>query len=207
MQDEGRDTSVGPGPSRSVAPPTELPVPSRVAVIDLETGGLDPSTDPILQVAVVHASIVGRFGIEITDEWCTTVRLDRPWRRYGARHIHGIRRHRLLLAPSIGSTMRRLADRCESRLIVAHNMAFDWSFILSASDRTGIPPPAGDRLCTLELSRSLDPGRTVSHRLTDIARRLGIEHEHAHDALGDARTTALVLPRLLAARDCADQDR
>lgn len=207
MQNEAHGTSLGPGPARSRATSTEPPVCSRVSVIDLETGGLDPSTDPILQVAVVHASIVGRYGIEITDEWCTTVRLDRPWRRYGARHIHGIRRHRLLLAPSIGSTMQRLVDRCESRLIVAHNMAFDWSFILSASDRTGIPPPAGDRLCTLELSRSLDPGRTVSHRLTDIARRLGIEHEHAHDALGDARTTALVLPRLLAARDCADQDR
>jgi DNA polymerase-3 subunit epsilon len=182
-----------------------IPFGDRVAVIDLETGGLDPATDPILQVAVVGAVITSDpHAVQITDEWCTTVRLDRPWRRYGARHIHGIGRRRLLLAPHLSAVMTRLAERCGDRRIVAHNLAFDWSFILTACERTGVAPPAGPRLCTLELSRSLDPGRGSSHRLTDIAARLGIPHPDAHDALGDARTTALVLPHLLAARRLAD---
>lgn len=179
-------------------------VADRVAVIDLETGGLDPASDPILQVAVVGAVVsADPPSIEITDEWSTTVRLDRLWRRYGARHIHGIGRHRLLLAPGLSAVMTLLGDRCADRRIVAHNLAFDWSFILAASRRTRIAPPAGPRLCTLELSRSLDPGRTSSHRLTDIAARLGIPHPDAHDALGDARTTALVLPHLLSAQRLA----
>jgi DNA polymerase III epsilon subunit-like protein len=206
MSDRGHETSERPSPLRHPRP--DGAVVDRVAVIDLETGGLDPSTDPVLQVAVVGARVEpGLTDVEITDEWCTTVRLDRPWQRYGARHIHGIGRHRLLLAPGLPAVMRQLADRCGDRVIVAHNISFDWSFILAASRRTGIAPPPGDHLCTLELSRSLDPERSTSHRLVDIAARLGLDHPHAHDALGDARTTARVLPRLLAARLARDTGR
>lgn len=177
------------------------------AVIDLETGGLNPVDDPILQIAVVGGvSTDGPTGFRITDEWCTTVRLDRPWRRYGARHIHGIRRHRLLLAPSLRSTLERFAGVCGERTIVAHNLAFDWSFIDAAAGRTGVALPGGPHLCTLELSRSLDPARALSHRLGDIAERLGITHDNAHDALSDARTTAHALPHLLAQRRLADAE-
>lgn len=185
-----------------------LPDPSTAfAVVDLETGGLDPAHDPILQMAIVGGvSTVDPVGFRVTDEWCTMVRLERPWRRYGARHIHGIRRHRLLLAPSLSAAMERFAEVCGERTIVAHNLAFDWSFIDAAAGRTGVALPGGPHLCTLELSRSLDPARALSHRLGDIAARLGITHDNAHDALGDARTTAHALPHLLAQRRLADAD-
>lgn len=188
-------------PSAPINPDLE----AAFAVVDLETGGLNPLDDPVLQIAVVGGvATLDPTGFRITDEWCTTVRLDRPWRRYGARHIHGIRRHRLLLAPSLRSTMQQLTRVCGQRTIVAHNLAFDWSFIEAAAIRTGVATPSGPHLCTLELSRSLDPTRALSHRLGDIAARLAIPHDKAHDALGDARTTAHALPHLLAARRLAD---
>lgn len=168
----------------------------RVAVIDLETGGLDPDNDPILQMAVVGAS-VGTTGVSVDDEWSTMVRLPRPWSRYGARHIHGIRRHQLVLAPRLRTALQRLAEQCGDRTIVAHNLAFDWGFLAVAAERTGVSLPTGPHICTLTLSRALDPQRSDSHRLNDIAKRHGIENEHAHDALGDARTTAAILPFLL----------
>lgn len=171
--------------------------PLSIAVIDLETGGLDPRHDPILQIGLVIGEVVpGR--IDVHDEWSTMVRLHRPWSPYGARHIHGIRRHRLLFAPPIDDALNELTRRCGDRRIVAHNIAFDWGFLSHAAQQHHVALPVGDRLCTLELSRSLDPERTMSHRLADIAVRAGIEHSHAHDALADARTTASVLAHLLA---------
>lgn len=175
----------------------ELPAPLSIAVIDLETGGLDPQNDPILQIGLVLGEVVpGRF--EVDGEWSTMVRLHRPWSPYGARHIHGIRRHRLFFASPITRALNELAQRCGDRRIVAHNVAFDWGFLRHAAQQHHVALPTGDRLCTLELSRSLDPERSMSHRLADIAVRAGIEHSQAHDALADARTTALVLAHLLA---------
>ena len=55
------------------------------------------------------------------------------------------------------------------------------------------------RLCTLSLSRRLDPDRRLSHRLGDVCERFDIVNERPHDAVYDARVTALVLPHLLAA--------
>ncbi len=178
----------------------EAKPPLPIAVIDLETGGLDPHHDPILQIGLVLGDVVPGC-CEVESEWSTMVRLRRPWSPYGARHIHGIRRHRLLFAPPIREALNELTRRCGTRRIVAHNVAFDWGFLSHAAQQQHVALPTGDRLCTLELSRSLDPERTMSHRLADIARRAGVEHSRAHDALADARTTASVLAHLLAKQD------
>ncbi len=54
-------------------------------------------------------------------------------------------------------------------------------------------------LCTLTMSRRLDPDRQLSHRLTDLCARYDIELVRPHDALADADATAAVLPHLLRA--------
>ena len=43
----------------------------------------------------------------------------------------------------------------------------------------------------------LDPKSIQSHRLSEVAKRYNLVNERQHDALGDALTTAAVLPRLL----------
>ena len=65
--------------------------------------------------------------------------------------------------------------------------------------------PAG-RLCTLRMSRGLDPDRERSHRLADLCERYGVSNERPHDALHDARATALVLPHLLDAHGVRTAD-
>lgn len=172
--------------------------PKRFAVIDLETGGLNPVSDPILQIAVVNVSVTGGEST-IDGEWCSMVRLPWPWSPYGAKHIHHIARHRLMFAPTLTTVLHRLAEFCADRTIVAHNIDFDWGFLEAGRDRSGVDLPQGPHLCTLTLSRSLDPDRTISHRLNDVAARHGITNERSHDALSDARTTAAILPHLLTA--------
>ncbi len=67
--------------------------------------------------------------------------------------------------------------------------------------RLGLEP----RLCTLRMSRRLDPERALSHRLGDVCERYGVALERPHDALGDAAATAAVLPHLLAAHGITDE--
>jgi DNA polymerase III epsilon subunit-like protein len=163
------------------------------AAVDLETSGLSPRRHRIVQIGVV----VVRDG-QVVDEWSSLVGLGRPWRRVGPRHIHGVRRSDLRRAPSLRTALDELARRLAPETVfVAHNVAFDAAFLDRAARRTGVQLPIGRQLCTLHLSRRLDPDRLASHRLPDVCDRYGVELGRHHDALHDARATANVLPRLL----------
>ncbi len=89
--------------------------------------------------------------------------------------------------------------RFDSAHFVAHNAAFDAEFLRKAGKTHGVAVPISNPLCTLTLSRRLDPDRRLSHRLTDLCARYGIELVRPHDALADADATAAVLPHLLRA--------
>ena len=153
------------------------------AVIDLETGGLDAASDPIYQVAVVCGDL-HPSGTRLANlsTWSSLIRLRRPWDPIGAQHIHGISRRQLLLAPSSFQALNRLFGRIGGREIVAHNLAFDWKFLTAAAQMSDLQLPSGPHLCTLRLSRRLDPDRQRSHRLSDICERYGIDIGRSHDA-------------------------
>jgi DNA polymerase-3 subunit epsilon len=164
------------------------------SVVDIETSGLSTRRHRILQVAVVrveHGSAV--------DAWTSLIKLRWPWQRVGPRRVHGIDRRMLRSAPTSREVLTELAHRIDGTVFVAHNAQFDWSFVERALRAHGIDVPRGDRLCTLYLSRKLDPERRLSHRLGDVCERYGITNERPHDALFDARATAEVLPYVLAA--------
>jgi DNA polymerase III subunit epsilon len=169
------------------------------SVVDIETSGLSTRRHRILQVAVVRVA-----DGEIVDEWSSLVRLRWPWQRVGPRRVHGISRSQLKRAPDAASVLAEFAARTEGTVLVAHNIDFDWGFIERAARAYRVdfaPPP---RVCTLWLSRRLDPERRQSHRLSDLCERYGIDNERPHDARFDARATALVLPKLLAEHGVAD---
>jgi DNA polymerase III alpha subunit (gram-positive type) len=100
--------------------------------------------------------------------------------------------------------MRELAQRLDGAVFTAHNVRFDWQFIERASRASHVPISPAHRLCTLRMSRTLDPDRTLSHRLGDVCERYGISNDRPHDALHDARATAAALPFLLAAHDVSE---
>lgn len=168
----------------------------RFAVLDVETSGLRPRRHHLLQLAVV---VVDARGV-VSSAWSTYVR-PRWWRvaRLGPRHVHGISRDMLRGAPSESEAMAELAARLRDTIVVAHNASFDLAFLRRAARRAGVELPAGAALCTLRMSRALDPDRERSHRLADLCLRYEVEPGRAHDALADAEATAAVLPHLLDA--------
>jgi DNA polymerase-3 subunit epsilon len=196
------------------ADPTAMAVPGAggglpmFSVVDIETSGLSTRRHRILQVAVARVEIDPRAGSvgTIVDEWSSLVKLRWPWQRVGPRRVHGITRDRLRGAPATTAVLAEFARRTTGTVLVAHNMRFDWTFIERAARRHGVELDANPRLCTLWLSRRLDPDRRQSHRLGDLCQRYDIVNEHPHDAAFDARSTALVLPHLLLAHGVVSAD-
>ncbi len=178
-------------------PPEPLP---RFGVVDLETSGLSPDRNRILQIGLVVVEADGT----VVDQWSTYVALDRFWRRLGPRHIHGIRRRDLRGAPGLAEAMRDLCEHLGGAVLTAHHAAFDLAFLERAAASTGVALPPSPRLCTLRLSRQLDPDRLLSHRLGDLGARHGVAIDRPHDAAADALATAQVLPHLLAAHGIHD---
>lgn len=176
----------------------------RFAVVDVETSGLDVRRHHVLQVGVV---VVDGNGT-VLSRWSTLIAPRHRWFfRVGPSSLHGIHRRHLRHAPPLVSVMRQLAARLTDTRFVAHNAPFDLAFLRKAATEAGVALPITDPLCTLRMSRALDPGRTMSHRLADLCVRYGVSLDRPHDALADAEATAAVLPHLLRAHGVVTVDQ
>jgi DNA polymerase III epsilon subunit-like protein len=172
------------------------------SVVDVETSGLSSRRHRVLQVAVVRVRADGR----IVDRWSTLVR-PRFARVGRSSRVHGLTRRDLRGAPRFADIADELTARLHGTVVTGHNVGFDWAFLRRGLRRMGYDAPDALRLCTLRLSRSLDPAGESSHRLIELCARYGIPLGRAHDALADATATAELLPHLLRAAAVADADQ
>lgn len=174
------------------------------AVVDLETSGLSSRRHRVLQMGVVVVTADGR----IVDRWSSLVKLRWRFQRVGPTEIHGITRATLRGAPGLDDALDELGRRLEGSIFTAHNAAFDAGFLARAARRRPAADPVRrgleTQLCTLRMSRRLDPDRQLSHRLADVCERYGVALERPHDALADAEATAAILPHLLRAHRVVD---
>jgi DNA polymerase-3 subunit epsilon len=174
------------------------------AVVDLETSGLSTRRHRVLQVGLVVVTAEGT----VVDRWSSLVRLRWPLQRVGPTDIHGLTRPMLRDAPRLDEVLDELGARVDGAVFTAHNAAFDAEFLRRATRRRSADDPLRRSLdtgiCTLRMSRRLDPDRLLSHRLVDVCERYGVALERPHDALADADATAAVLPHLLQAHGITD---
>ena len=176
----------------------------RFAVVDVETSGLSIRRHHVLQVGVV---VIDGSGA-VLDRWGSLLAPRRRWLfRVGPTWLHGIRRRDVRSAPPAAAVLSELAAKLEGARFVAHNAEFDLAFLRKAAKRSGVELRFANPLCTLRLSRQLDPDRSMSHRLGDICERCGIHLARPHNALADADATAAVLPYLLQAHSISTVDQ
>jgi DNA polymerase III subunit epsilon len=176
----------------------------RFAVVDVETSGLSVRRHHVLQVGVV---VIDGDGV-VHDRFSSLLAPRSRWFfRVGPTDVHGIRRRQLRHAPPAPQVLGELAQRLHGARFVAHNAPFDIEFLEKTSRRHGVALPINDPLCTLRLSRALDPDRQLRHRLTDLCDRYSVVLVRPHDALADADATAAVLPHLLRAHGITTVDQ
>lgn len=176
-----------------------MPMPSRrLAFVDLETTGGNPARDRITEIGVVRM-----VDDEVLDEWSSLVNPQRPIPAE-IQALTGITSDMVRDAPSFEA----LADQVEARLagwtFVAHNARFDYGFLKSEFRRLDRRFLA-DVLCTVRLSRRLDPGH-ARHGLDAVAERHGLGTLDRHRALGDARLIAQFYSRMRQTRPADDVD-
>jgi DNA polymerase-3 subunit epsilon len=165
---------------------TKAAAPVRgFAVIDVETTGLSPRTDRVVEVAVIQLDC----DVMPCGEFATLIN---PGRDIGATYIHHIAARDVVGAPRFEQIAPTLLDRLSGRVIVAHNVQFDIRFIGAEFARIGVGLPELPAMCTMQLApqylRDL-PARS----LAACCLAAGVRLDGAHAASVDARAVAQLL--------------
>lgn len=162
------------------------PVPAcGFAVVDLETTGLSPRTDRVVELSVIQLS----DDLSPCGEFTTLVK---PGRDIGATHIHGITARDVVDAPRFEHIAPTLLDILRGRVIVAHNVQFDLRFLRAEFERAGIAFPELPVLCTMRLAPQYLKG-LPARTLAACCLTAGIPLNGAHAAVADARAAAQLL--------------
>ena len=183
----GRRKTTEPAAPRYASGP---PRTARFAVLDVETTGLCPTDERIIELAILRADEHGRP----IDQWVSRFHPEKP---VGAAHVHGICDADVAHAPRFSDLAVTVGRALQGMVVVAHNADFDLSFLRAEFARASLPMPIFTTYCTLEGS-SLYLPELRRRRLGDCCAMLGITIEKAHSALGDAYATAGLLQRYLA---------
>ncbi|QJC21683.1 3'-5' exonuclease [Arcanobacterium buesumense] len=164
------------------------------AAIDVETTGLDPTTDRIIEVGV--AVLDDSLALETTFHT-----LVNPARPVSAQHIHHISDEMLSNAPFFTDIIGSLIGILDGHILVAHNAPFDLGFLNAELTRAATPYSflRENAVCTMDQSRIYCSDG--SHSLLGLAGRLGIETPVAHRALADALTCSELFQFYFAAEE------
>ncbi len=157
--------------------------------IDVETTGLDPSRDEIIEVAWARFAGGALRG--------TFTSLLRPTLRPAddILRLTGIAPEELADAPEPTTVLREVLRKLAGQVVVAHNAPFDREFLQRAADRLGLTFTA-HWVDTLALSRTIWP-HEPSHSLRAVRKRLQLDNGPAHRALPDAVAAGSLLGKAL----------
>jgi DNA polymerase III subunit epsilon len=156
------------------------------AVIDVETSGFRPGQARIISLAALALDADGRVEQSV-------VSLLNPGVDPGPTQVHGLTAAMLEDQPQFADIVDDVVEVLRGRTLVAHNVAFDYSFLAAEAELAETELPVDTVMCTVELARRLNLG-IDNLRLETLAAHWGVIQERPHDAFDDA----LVLTGVLA---------
>jgi DNA polymerase-3 subunit alpha (Gram-positive type) len=159
-------------------------------VFDIETTGLNPKHDKIIEIAAVRIE-----GGQVAETFTALIDPHEPLSEK-IKELTGIEDEHLTGQPGIEEILPRFLEFARGAVLVAHNAGFDTGFVREACSQHGYPYELTS-VDTLGLSRLLlkDLKR---HRLNMVAKHLGVKLENHHRALDDAAATAEIFIKLVA---------
>ena len=161
----------------------QLPLSSYI-VLDIETTGLSPERDFIIEFGAIKVE-----NGEETASFQTFIDPGCPIPRR-ITEITGITDADLAGAPSLLPAIHMISDFIGDVPIVAHNASFDLGFLRQAYAAAGLPVRF-DVIDTLRLARKAFPD-APNHKLATLIDFLHLGGSQAHRALSDVRYTDLV---------------
>ena len=159
-----------------------LELPSSYVSVDLETTGLDPRVDEIIEVSAIkyeNDNEVDRFhslvnpGIELDDFIV---------------ELTGITDEMLSNAPCIDIVLPKFVNFIGDNIIVGHNVNFDINFIYDNAAALSLPPFTNDFVDTMRISRRLFK-ELPNHKLETLMKHLSVGNRVEHRAYDDCVDT------------------
>lgn len=171
-------------------------------VVDVETGGFNPKTDALLEIAAVTLTVdaEGKWRLEATHS-CHVEPFPGANIEPAALEFNRIDPgHPLRFAVPEREALKKIFDPvrkavktrgCSRAVLVGHNPSFDLGFIHAAVERTGIKRNPFHPFSTFDTATlgGLAFGQTVLSRAVQAA-GLGWDSRDAHSAIYDAEKTA-----------------
>ncbi len=155
---------------------------TRFAFVDVETTGMDPLADRVVELACV----VTRAGRRL-ESYSTLINPERPIPA-PASAVHHLTDDCVAQAPSLEVVVPCLRELVADAVVVAHNAAFDLAFLPFLRERP--------TLCSMRFARIAAP-EAPNHKNQVLRYHLGVRDPalsrgSAHGAPGDAIVTSLV---------------
>jgi len=160
------------------------------SLIDLETTGLNPQENEIIEIGSMKIS-----SGELKGVFNKLVRPKGPLSEEITR-ITGITREMLEGCPEIGAVLPELLDFIGNDALIAHNAEFDMAFLQEGVSRHLNRKLDNRVVCTLSLARAVLPNLD-NHKLHTIARYFKIEISARHRAIGDVEATYQIWLKLV----------
>lgn len=156
--------------------------PENYIVVDLETTGLMPDFDEIIEIAALKIE-----NGNITD---TFQQLVKPENEIGSfiEQLTGITNEMLSTAPKINEALPLFDKFVGDSIVVGHNVNFDVNFLYDNYMNVLERPFSNDFIDTMRIARKIYP-KLPHHRLKDIVEHLGIDENGYHRALKDCKYT------------------
>lgn len=183
-------------------------LPTTLVAFDLETTGLSPANDEIIEIGAVKfcfQKIGGKMEIVEKGTYQSLVKPDRHIPEEASRVNH-ITDDMVENAPTAKEVLPTFLRFCgQSSMLVAHNgHSFDAPFLREACRRAGIATPRLPVLDSLKIARNL-MRENGSFKLSDLAQRLAaageiklkLEQGELHRALYDCQVLAQVMGRMV----------
>lgn len=157
-------------------------LPDSYVVIDLETTGLDPQWNDIIELGAIRVekgNVVDKFSSlvnpgYIIDSFITD--------------LTGITNEMVASAPSIKDALPKYLDFVNESIVIGHNVNFDINFLYDNCMNSLKRPFSNDYIDTMRMSRKLFP-QERHHRLHDLLTRFGVKQNVEHRALADIEQT------------------
>lgn len=162
--------------------------PDDYTIIDIETTGLSPLWDEIIEIGAVRC----RSGV-LKERYSTLVRCRRPLDPFIV-DLTGITDSMLTTAPWLGPSIRGFYDFVGSDILVGHNVSFDINFLYDACERCLEKPLTNDYINTVRFANKLVPRSRKT--LSAVCDALDIPVRDAHRAIGDCLLTHAVFEKM-----------
>lgn len=166
-------------------------VPDEYTIIDIETTGLSPAYDSIIEVAAIKyksGKEIKRFSSLVQPE----PQCDGTYVSEFIERLTGIKNEMLISAPTAAEVLPQYYAFLSDSIIIGHNVNFDINFLYDNFEHYLDKSLSNDFVDTMRISRNLHP-EEPHHTLSDLKDKYSLKFSNAHRAMRDCDLTQAAL--------------